>query len=93
MSDEVKKNEDTVVYPIQTEPKPVYMRKGGEFIQVGEGIVTRHEDRTEIVMVLDEDANQFGDLLVTDGVMPGLIIGGRLSPDILGSLAKQGNLS
>jgi hypothetical protein len=65
---------------------PVYMRRRGELIMVGSGVVTRHKDKTEVVMVLDtEDGLEMGSLL-TSGIAQGLTLGGAVKPALVSKL-------
>lgn len=73
---------EEIEFPITADPKPVYMKRSGQPVEVGHAIVTRHEHRTEIQIILDtEDGNEFGSMVVTD-LMYGVSLGGVLDPEV-----------
>lgn len=90
IADVILNEDDKDTFPIQSDPKPVYMRKRGAPVEIGQAIVTRHAHHTDIRISLDTDnGNEFGSMAVTN-MLTAIYIGGALNPDLAAALKAKG---
>ena len=66
---------------------PVYMRRGGVPVMIGSGVVTRHKNKTEVVLVLETDEGLEMGSLLTSGIAQGITLGGAINPALISKLS------